>query len=72
MTQFSAPTLYREIGTAHFDTYLPHWPLDAPTARHALDLLVNIARLLIRTRDANGAHHLLNALFHAVRAPATP
>ncbi|WP_131738696.1 hypothetical protein [Actinomadura roseirufa] len=30
--------------------------------------LVNIARLLIRTRDVNGAHHLLNALFHALRA----
>ncbi|MGW3769968.1 hypothetical protein [Actinomadura verrucosospora] len=60
--------LARTLCWRHFDTYLNRWPLDAPTARHALEPLVNIARLLIRTRDANGAHHLLNALFHAVSA----
>ncbi|MEU9867840.1 hypothetical protein AB0C87_08330 [Actinomadura sp. NPDC048021] len=60
--------LARTLCWRHFDTYLNRWPLDAPTARHALEPLVNIARLLIRTRDANRAHHLLNALFHAVSA----
>jgi len=60
--------LARTLCWQHFDTYLSRWPLDAPTARHALEPLVNIARLLIRLRNANGAHHLLNALFHAVSA----
>ncbi|NDU75963.1 hypothetical protein GWI34_25535 [Actinomadura sp. DSM 109109] len=60
--------LARILCWQHFDTYLSRWPLYAPTARHALEPLVNIARLRIRTRDANGAHHLLNALFHAVSA----
>jgi hypothetical protein len=60
--------LARTLCWQHFNTYLHHWPLDAPTARYALEPLVNIARLLIRTRDANGAHHLLDALFHAVSA----
>ncbi|MGI5200148.1 hypothetical protein ACQEU6_00700 [Spirillospora sp. CA-108201] len=60
--------LARTLCWQHFATYLSRWPLDAPTARHALEPLVNIARLMIRTRDANRAHHLLNALFHAVSA----
>ncbi|WP_339153753.1 hypothetical protein [Actinomadura luteofluorescens] len=60
--------LARTLCWQHFDTYLNRWPLDAPTARHALEPLVNIGRLLMRTRDANGAHHLLDALFHAVGA----
>ncbi|MGW2307759.1 hypothetical protein [Actinomadura luteofluorescens] len=60
--------LARTLCWQHFDTYLNHWPLDAPTARHALEPLVNIARLVIRTRDANRAHHLLNVLFQAVSA----
>lgn len=58
--------LARILCWQHFDAYLPGWPLEAPTARYALEPLVNIARLLIRARDANGAHHLLGALFHAV------
>jgi hypothetical protein len=60
--------LARTLCWQHFDTYLSRWPLNASTARYALEPLVNIARLLIRTRDANGAHHLLDALFHAVSA----
>jgi hypothetical protein len=60
--------LARTLCWQHFDTYLNRWPLDTPTARHALEPLVNLARLLIRTRDANRAHHLLDALFHAVSA----
>ncbi|NDU73746.1 hypothetical protein GWI34_14020 [Actinomadura sp. DSM 109109] len=60
--------LARTLCWQHFDTYLSRWPLDAATARHALEPLVNIARLRIRTRDANRAHQLLNALFHAVSA----
>ncbi|MEU8125467.1 hypothetical protein AB0C21_42720 [Spirillospora sp. NPDC049024] len=60
--------LARTLCWQHFDTYLSHWPLDAPTARHALEPLVNLARLLIRARDADGAHQLLDALFHAVSA----
>lgn len=58
--------LARTLCWRHFDTYLSRWPLDAPTARHVLEPLVNLARLLIRTRDANRAHHLLNALFNAL------
>ncbi|MFC6881521.1 MULTISPECIES: hypothetical protein [Actinomadura] len=58
--------LARTLCWQHFDTYRSRWPLNAPTARYALEPLVNIARLLIRARDTNGAHHLLESLIHAV------
>ncbi|MFB4315126.1 hypothetical protein [Actinomadura sp. 21ATH] len=46
--------LARTLCWQHFDTYLPQCPLNAPTARDALEPLVNIARLLIRARDPTG------------------
>ncbi|MEV0734152.1 hypothetical protein [Polymorphospora sp. NPDC050346] len=44
----------------------PDWPLDAATARLALEPVVNLARLAIRARDGDGAHRLLDSLYDGV------
>jgi hypothetical protein len=64
------PSLAREWCHRHADMYLRACPLDAQAARHALEPLVNLARL--HTRDGHGgrAHHLLNALHQAVTSRA--
>ncbi|WP_327652014.1 hypothetical protein [Micromonospora aurantiaca] len=46
--------------------YLRAVPLDAQAARHALEPLVNLARLHIRDRDGDAALRLLTSLFEAV------
>ncbi|QFY11514.1 hypothetical protein GBF35_37450 [Nonomuraea phyllanthi] len=60
------PAMARSLCWRHFAAYLPAWPLDAPQARHALEPLVNLARLAIREHDGARGYHLLHDLFHAV------
>ncbi|MET8090794.1 hypothetical protein [Micromonospora sp. NPDC005220] len=51
----------------HADAYLlPARPLGAQAARHALEPLVNLARLQIRDGNGDAAHRILADLFHAV------
>ncbi|PTA43549.1 hypothetical protein C8054_25055 [Micromonospora sp. RP3T] len=50
----------------HAAAYLRAVPLDARAARHALEPLVNLARLQIRDRDGDAALRLLTDLFEAV------
>jgi hypothetical protein len=50
----------------HATTYLDSAPLDAPTARLALEPLVNLARLRIRSGHGMAAYHLIDTLHHAV------
>ncbi|MEV0593706.1 hypothetical protein [Nonomuraea cavernae] len=61
----------RSLCWRHFAAYRPAWPLDAPQARHALEPLINLARLAIREHDGTRGYHLLNALFHAVSTAST-
>ncbi|MFG1661383.1 hypothetical protein ACGFIY_33290 [Micromonospora chersina] len=60
------PELARQWCHHHADAYLRNLPLDAQAARHALEPLVNLARL--HTRDGNGdaALGLLTDLYQAV------
>ncbi|MFD0853594.1 hypothetical protein ACFQ07_15260, partial [Actinomadura adrarensis] len=58
--------LARTLCWRHFQCYLNNRPLDAESARHALEPLVNLARLLIRTGNGSSAHELLNTLYDAV------
>ncbi|GAA1018953.1 hypothetical protein Aple_025180 [Acrocarpospora pleiomorpha] len=58
--------LARSLCWRHFAAYLPAWPLDATQARHALEPLVNLARLAIRERDGARGYLLLRTLFQTV------
>ncbi|MEV6527108.1 hypothetical protein AB0M43_34780 [Longispora sp. NPDC051575] len=58
--------LAREWCHRHAILYLDQAPLDGPAARAALEPVVNIARLAIRTGDSQHAHELLTNLHHAV------
>lgn len=58
------PDLARSLCWRHAETYLRARPLPAQAARYALEPIINLARLKIR--DGDGAHRLLNALYHAV------
>ncbi|MFJ6752234.1 hypothetical protein ACIQNI_29235 [Streptomyces sp. NPDC091266] len=62
------PDLARSLCWRHTEAYLRAQPLGAQVARHALEPLVNLARLLIRDGDAEGAYQLLVTLSRAVRA----
>ncbi|WP_433498862.1 hypothetical protein ACQP1K_00390 [Sphaerimonospora sp. CA-214678] len=61
-----ASTLARSLCWRHFAAYLHAWPLDARHARHALEPLVNLARLAIRAHEGIRGYLLLDTLFHAV------
>jgi hypothetical protein len=61
------PDLARSLCWQRFTVYQHAQPLDARAARHALEPLVNLARLLARAGAGEQAHHLLAALYHAVR-----
>lgn len=50
----------------HANLYLSQVPLNGRTARFALEPVVNLARLRIRARDADGAHRLLTDLYEAI------
>lgn len=61
----------RSLCRRHFTAYQPAWPLDAHQARHALEPLVNLARLAIREHDGPRGYLLLDALFRAVTSGGT-
>jgi len=67
------PGLARQWCHQHARTYLRACPLTARAARHALEPLVNLARLHIRDGNGDAAFHLLDTLYRAVtsRTPAT-
>ncbi|MEW2384056.1 hypothetical protein AB0873_18475 [Micromonospora sp. NPDC047707] len=60
------PDLARQRCHEHAEAYLPTLPWGAQAARHALEPLVNLARLHIRDGDGDAALQLLTDLFHAV------
>ncbi|MGW0239875.1 hypothetical protein [Micromonospora chalcea] len=60
------PELTRKWCHEHADAYLRALPLGAQAARHALEPLVNLARLHIRGGNGDVALGLLNDLFQAV------
>ncbi|SCG38738.1 hypothetical protein [Micromonospora coxensis] len=60
------PELARQWCHEHADAYLRALPLGAQAARHALEPLVNLARLHIRDGKGDAALGLLNDLFQAV------
>lgn len=61
------PDLARSLCRRHSDICLRAQPLSTQAARFALEPLVNLARLRIRSGDGEGANLLLNALFEAVK-----
>jgi hypothetical protein len=60
------PDLARQWCLQHAGIYLRARPLDARAARHALEPLVNLARLHIRDGDGDTAFCLLDTLYEAV------
>ncbi|MEW1687523.1 hypothetical protein ACIQOF_26770 [Streptomyces sp. NPDC091265] len=62
------PDLARTLCWRHAEVFLRAQPLSAQEARYALEPLVNLARLLIRDGDGNGAHQLLDSLNRAVKS----
>jgi ATP/maltotriose-dependent transcriptional regulator MalT len=50
----------------HARAWLDHGHLDTTTARHALEPLVNLARLRIRAGDRDGGFDVIGALYRAV------
>ncbi|GAU70603.1 hypothetical protein SSP35_20_00990 [Streptomyces sp. NBRC 110611] len=62
------PELARALCWRHTEVYLCAQPLGAQEARYALEPLVNLARLLIRDGDGDGAYQLLDTLNRAARS----
>ncbi|MCX4664366.1 hypothetical protein [Streptomyces uncialis] len=60
------PDLARSLCWRHHEAYLRTQPLGAQVARYALEPLVNLARLLVRSGDGEEAYRVLGALFQAV------
>jgi hypothetical protein len=60
------PDLARQWCHRQADVYLRAHPLGARAARHALEPLINLARLHIRAGDGDRAHALVETLFTAV------
>lgn len=65
------PALARSLCWRHFTAYLSARPLNASQARHALEPLINLARLAVRERDGARGYLLLNSLFRAVSSGGT-
>ncbi|MFH8737611.1 hypothetical protein [Streptomyces sp. NPDC017964] len=62
------PELAREMCHQHASAYLHACPLDATSAKHALEPVVNLARLQIRAARADDGRRQLLDLFDAVSA----
>ncbi|MBI3685787.1 MAG: hypothetical protein HY241_00355 [Actinobacteria bacterium] len=62
------PDLARQWCHRHTGVHLRALPVDARAARHALEPIVNLARLHIRAGHGDTAFHLLDSLFEAVDA----
>ncbi|GAA1227224.1 hypothetical protein GCM10009676_06710 [Prauserella halophila] len=60
----------RELCWRQFDLFRSHSPLAPRTAKLALQPLVNIGRLQIRTGDEHRAHELFTGLYQAMRGGA--
>jgi hypothetical protein len=65
------PDLARTLCWRQFDVYMRARPLDAQSARYALEPIVNLARLHIRDGDGASAYSLLDSIYQAVRSEAT-
>jgi hypothetical protein len=65
------PDLARGWCRKHVNLWLGNLPLDARSARHALEPLVNLARLEMREGNGSSAFQLLDALYQAVATRAT-
>ncbi|MBQ1121891.1 hypothetical protein [Streptomyces sp. B15] len=61
------PDLARDLCWRHAEIYLTGQPLNGQEARLALEPLVNLARLLIRDGDGEGAYRLLADMYDAVK-----
>jgi hypothetical protein len=59
--------LARQWCRRHTQIYLRYCPLDAQSARYALEPLVNLARLHIRNGNGDAAYALLDTLYKAIR-----
>jgi hypothetical protein len=65
------PALARDLCWRQFAVYQRATPLTAGAAQLGLQPVVNLARLLIRGGDADGAYRLLDTIYHAVRTRAS-
>jgi hypothetical protein len=64
------PDLARTLCWRHFRVFAAARPLGGKAARHALEPLVNLARIHIRGGDGDAAHTLLTALYQAITTRA--
>ncbi len=62
------PDLARCLCWQQFDAFRAGWPLDAASARHCLEPLVNLARLHGRAGEGHNALRTLESLYGAVSA----
>jgi hypothetical protein len=60
------PDLAKAWCHRHARAWLDHSHLDTTTARHALEPLINLARLRIRAGDSDGGFDLINVLYQAI------
>ncbi|MCW2948944.1 MAG: hypothetical protein JWR24_5661 [Actinoallomurus sp.] len=70
MSDCGLPDIARNLCWQQFEVFLTVRPLNAATAKLALQPLVNLGRLLIRDGDGTAAYQLLEALFEAVKTQA--
>lgn len=63
--------LAQSLCRQQFGVYLRARPLGGQVAKHALEPVVNLARLMIRSGDGEGAYLLLDTLYQAVRSRTT-
>lgn len=65
------PGLARDLCWRQFRIYQRAAPLEAATAKLALQPVVNVARLAIRDGDGQGAYQLLDTLYQAISRTGT-
>lgn len=68
MSDCGLPNRARELCWQQFEIFLTVRPLNAATAKLALQPLINLGRLLIRDADGTAAYELLEALFEAIKS----
>ena len=67
MSDCGLPDLARDLCWRQFEVFLTVRPLNATTAKLALQPLINLGRLLIRDGDGTAAYQLLEGLFQAIK-----
>lgn len=65
------PDLARHLCWQQFHAFQAGWPLDAPSARHCLEPLVNLARLQVRAGDGGAGYRTIESLYRAVTSGAS-